>query len=127
MPSISFSEADAKGIVFPHDDPLVIILTVNGADIKRALVDGGSSANILFARAFDAMRIGRKYLMPVSYKVIGFNGSTVKPEGSIALQVRVGEGPAVKDVMAEFIVIDVPSAYNTIIGRPLIHDIQAVV
>ncbi|XP_021748588.1 uncharacterized protein LOC110714389 [Chenopodium quinoa] len=127
MLSISFSEEDAKGIVFPHDDPLVLILTVNGADIKRALVDGGSSANILFARVFDAMRIGRKYLTPVSYPVIGFNGSTVRPEGSIVLQVRMGEGPAVRDVMAEFLVIDEPSAYNAIVGRPLIHDMQAVV
>uniref|UniRef100_A0A803KUG0 Uncharacterized protein n=1 Tax=Chenopodium quinoa TaxID=63459 RepID=A0A803KUG0_CHEQI len=127
MLSISFSEADAKGIVFPHDDPLVLVLTVNGADVKRALVDGGSSANILFARAFDAMRIGRKYLTPVSYPVIGFNRSTVRPEGSIALQVRMGEGPAVRDVMAEFLKIDVPSAYNAIVGRPLIHDLQAVV
>ncbi|XP_021713582.1 uncharacterized protein LOC110681765 [Chenopodium quinoa] len=127
MLSISFSEEDAKGVIYPHDDPLVLILTENGADIKRALVDGGSSANILFARAFDAMRIGRKYLTPVSYPVIGFNGSTVRPEGSIVLQVRMGEGPAVRDVMAEFLVIDVPSAYNAIVGRPLIHDMQAVV
>uniref|UniRef100_A0A803N5K0 Uncharacterized protein n=1 Tax=Chenopodium quinoa TaxID=63459 RepID=A0A803N5K0_CHEQI len=127
MPLISFSKEDAKEIVFPHDNPLVLILTDNGADIKRALVDGRSSANMLFARAFDAIRIGRKYLMLVSYPVIGFNGSTVRPEGSITLQVRVGEGPAVRDIMAEFLVIDVSSAYNAIIGRPLIHDIQAVV
>ncbi|XP_021765497.1 uncharacterized protein LOC110730025 [Chenopodium quinoa] len=127
MLSISFSKEDAKGVIYPHDDPLVLILTANGADIKRALVDGGSSANILFARAFDAMRIGRKYLTPVSYPVISFNGSTVRPEGSIVLQVRMGEGPAVRDVMAEFLVIDVSSAYNAIVGRPLIHDMQAVV
>uniref|UniRef100_A0A803MT93 Uncharacterized protein n=1 Tax=Chenopodium quinoa TaxID=63459 RepID=A0A803MT93_CHEQI len=127
MFSIPFSEEDAKGIVFPHDDPLVLVLTVNGADIKRALVDGGSSANILFARAFDVMRIGRKYLTLVSYPVIGFNGSTVRLEGSIVLQVRMGEGSAARDVMAEFLVIYVPSAYNAIVGRPLIHDMQVVV
>uniref|UniRef100_A0A803M1Y5 Uncharacterized protein n=1 Tax=Chenopodium quinoa TaxID=63459 RepID=A0A803M1Y5_CHEQI len=127
MFSISFSEEDAKGIVFPHDDLLVLILTVNGADINRALVDGGSSANILFARTFDTMRIGRKYLTPVSYPVIGLNRSMVRPEGSIVLQVRMGEGPAVRDVMAEFLVIDVPSSYNAIVGRPLIHDMQVVV
>ncbi|XP_021726006.1 uncharacterized protein LOC110693183 [Chenopodium quinoa] len=54
-------------------------------DIKHVLVDGGSSANILFAEAFDAMRIGQKYLTLVSYPAIGFKGSTVRPEGSIAL------------------------------------------
>uniref|UniRef100_A0A803N8W7 DUF4283 domain-containing protein n=1 Tax=Chenopodium quinoa TaxID=63459 RepID=A0A803N8W7_CHEQI len=74
MFSISYSEEDAKGIVFPHDDLLVLILTVNGADIKRALVGGGSSSNILFARAFDAMRIGRKYLSRDRFQRI--NGKT---------------------------------------------------
>ncbi|XP_021737362.1 uncharacterized protein LOC110703889 [Chenopodium quinoa] len=39
----------------------------------------------------------------------------------------MGEGPTVRDIMAEFLVIDVPSAYNAIVGRPLIHDMQAVV
>ncbi|XP_021773305.1 uncharacterized protein LOC110737267 [Chenopodium quinoa] len=127
IPSVSFSEADAKGVVFPHDDPLVLILSISGCDIKRVRIDGGSSANILFARAFDAMMIGRKYLTPVSYPVIGFNGSTVRPDGSIVLQTRVGEGSAARDLMTEFLVIDVPSAYNAIVGRPLIHDIQAIV
>uniref|UniRef100_A0A803LGI5 Gag-pol polyprotein n=1 Tax=Chenopodium quinoa TaxID=63459 RepID=A0A803LGI5_CHEQI len=86
IPSVSFSEADAKGVVFPHDDPLVLILSISGCDVKRVLIDGGSSANILFARAFDAMMIGRIYLTPVSYPVIGFNSSTVRHEGSIVLQ-----------------------------------------
>ncbi|XP_021742868.1 uncharacterized protein LOC110708948 [Chenopodium quinoa] len=127
IPSVSFSEADAKGIVFPHDDPLVLILLINGCDIKRALIDGGSSTNILFARVFDAMMIGRKYLTPVAYPVIGFNGSTVRPEGSIIPQVRIGEGTRARDMMTEFLIVDVPSAYNAIVGRPLIHDAQAVV
>uniref|UniRef100_A0A803MU17 Uncharacterized protein n=1 Tax=Chenopodium quinoa TaxID=63459 RepID=A0A803MU17_CHEQI len=99
IPLVSFSEADIKGIVFPHDDPLVLILAINGSLIKRVLV----------------------------YGVIGFNGSTVKPEGSILLQVHIGEGAAARDVMTEFLVEDVPPAYNAIVGRPMIHGVQAVV
>uniref|UniRef100_A0A803N9G4 Uncharacterized protein n=1 Tax=Chenopodium quinoa TaxID=63459 RepID=A0A803N9G4_CHEQI len=127
IPSVSFSEADVKGIVFPHVDPLVLILMVNGADIKRALVDGGSSANILFAKTFDAVRIGRKYLTPVSYPVISFNGSKLRPEGSVALQVRISKGATARDMMIKFLVIDVPSVYNAIVSRRLIHDMQVVV
>ena len=41
------------------------------------------------------------------------------------------EGPGcnneARDVMTEFLVVDVPGAYNAIIGRPFIHDIQGVV
>ncbi|XP_021762916.1 uncharacterized protein LOC110727646 [Chenopodium quinoa] len=85
IPDLVFTEEDARGIVFPHDDPLV------------------------------------------SYPIIGFNGSTVRPEGSIVLPVRLGDGPSARDVMEEFLVVNVPSAYNAIIGRPIIHDVQAVV
>ncbi|XP_021757953.1 uncharacterized protein LOC110722989 [Chenopodium quinoa] len=127
IPQVVFTEEDARGVVFPHDDPLVLITKINGADIKRVLVDGGSSANVLFVQAFNEMNIGRQYLKPVSYPVIGFNGSTVRPEGSVVLPVKLGDGPQARDVMAEFLVVDVKSAYNAIIGRPIIHDMQVVV
>ncbi|XP_021762924.1 uncharacterized protein LOC110727653 [Chenopodium quinoa] len=127
IPQVVFTEEDARGVVFPHDDPLVLITKINGADIKRVLVDGGSSANVLFVQAFNEMNIGRQYLKPVSYPVIEFNGSTVRPEGSIVLPVKLGDGPQARDVMAEFLVVDVKSAYNAIIGIPIIHDMQAVV
>ncbi|XP_021771146.1 uncharacterized protein LOC110735275 [Chenopodium quinoa] len=99
IPDVVFIDEDARGIVFPHDDPLVLLTKINGADIKRVLVYGGSSTNVLFRKAFDEMMIGRKYLKPVSYPIIGFNGSTVRPEGSIVLPVRLGEGPTSRDVM----------------------------
>ncbi|XP_021719373.1 uncharacterized protein LOC110687054 [Chenopodium quinoa] len=127
IPEIVFTEEDARGVVFPHDDPLVLITKINGADVKRVLVDGGSSTNVLFVQAFNEMNIGRQYLKPVSYPVIGFNGSTVRPEGSIVLPVKLGDGSQARDVMAEFLVVNVKSAYNAIIGKPIIHDMQAVV
>ncbi|XP_021769838.1 uncharacterized protein LOC110734084 [Chenopodium quinoa] len=127
IPDVVFTEEDSRGIVFPHDDPLVLIIKINGAGVKRVLVDGGSFANVLFMKAFNEMMIGRQYLTQVSYPVIGFNGSTVRPEGSIGLPVRLADGPTARDVMAEFLVINVSSAYNAIIGRPIIHDVQAVV
>ncbi|XP_057247172.1 uncharacterized protein LOC130589697 [Beta vulgaris subsp. vulgaris] len=71
--------------------------------------------------------VGREYLKPVRYPVIGFTGASVVPEGLISLPVRVGEDESARDVMTEFLVVDVPGAYNAIIGRPFIHDIQGVV
>ncbi|MCH90939.1 gag-pol polyprotein [Trifolium medium] len=47
-PELTFSERDAEGIV-PHDnDPLVIQVQIFSWNIKRVLVDSGSSADIMY-------------------------------------------------------------------------------
>ena len=50
---MSFNEADAKGVKQPHNDPLVILLTIEGFNTKRILVDNGSSAYIIYLPAFQ--------------------------------------------------------------------------
>jgi hypothetical protein len=45
---LSFSEEDARGVVMPHDDALVVTLTVANHGIHQILVDNGSSADILY-------------------------------------------------------------------------------
>ena len=49
---MSFNEADARGVRQPHNDPLVIMLTIEGFNTKRILVDNGSSADIIYLLAF---------------------------------------------------------------------------
>ena len=44
-------------------------------------------------------------------------------EGLITLPVRIGENEAARDVMVEFLIVDVPGAYNAIIGRSFIYDV----
>ena len=60
--AITFSDSD----LHPHDDPLVIRAVVANKTVHRVLVDNGSSADIIFASAFDKMGIGREKLEPVS-------------------------------------------------------------
>jgi len=45
-------EEDAKGVKQPHDDPLVIRLTIKGFNTRRILVDNGSFANIIYLFTF---------------------------------------------------------------------------
>ena len=49
---ISFNEADARGVKQPHNDPLVIMLNIEGFNTKRILVDNGSFADIIYLPAF---------------------------------------------------------------------------
>ncbi|XP_021764225.1 uncharacterized protein LOC110728862 [Chenopodium quinoa] len=64
---------------------------------------------------------------PAPYLVSRFNGSATYLDGKITLPVTIGRDRAAQNVMAEFLVMDVPSVYNVIMGRPMIHQIQGVV
>ncbi|XP_021761167.1 uncharacterized protein LOC110725999 [Chenopodium quinoa] len=127
QPRATFDEYDQEGIIYPHDDPVVVTMRIAKWEVDRILIDGGSSANILYISAFNELKLDKKDLKRVSYEVTGFNGSGLNPEGIIELSVRVGERSKRRDVRAEFVVINSPSPYNVIMGRPLIHKIGGVV
>ena len=81
--TITFSDFDMEGCQHPHDDPLVIKAIVANKTIHMVLVNNGSSADIIFASAFDKMGIGREKLEPVNACLRGFSGERVLPLGSI--------------------------------------------
>ncbi|XP_021722395.1 uncharacterized protein LOC110689871 [Chenopodium quinoa] len=126
VPNMMFTSEDCRGVVYPHDDPLVIMTSIANHNVYRTLVDGGSGANILFRKAFDQLKLESRHLTLVPYPVTGFNGSSSYPDGKILLPVSLGQERARRSIMAEFLVIDAPSVYNVIMGRPLIHDVQGV-
>ncbi|XP_021741185.1 uncharacterized protein LOC110707483 [Chenopodium quinoa] len=127
QPRAMFDEYDQKGIIYPHDDPLVVTMRIANWEVDRILINGGSSSNIIYINAFNELKLDRKDLKRVNYEVTGFNGSGLTLEGIIELSVRVGERSRRRDVRAEFLVINSPSPYNVIMGRPLIHKIGEVV
>ena len=47
MSAMSFTLKDAKHVIYPHDNPLVVTLMVLNCLIDSTHVDGGSSGNIL--------------------------------------------------------------------------------
>ena len=50
---MSFNEANARGVKQPYNDPLVIMLNIEGFNTKRILVDNGSFADIICLPAFQ--------------------------------------------------------------------------
>ena len=124
--SITFFDSDLEGCQHPHDDPLVVRAIVVKKIVHRVLVDNGSSADIIFASAFDKMGIGREKLEPVNTHLWGFSGEKVLPLGSIQLVLTLGEPPCQAMTTARFLIVDAPSAYNMLLGRPSLNAIKAI-
>ena len=51
-PVLSFSDKDKVGTLQPHNDALVVTLKIGEYDMKRVLIDQGSSAEIMYPNLF---------------------------------------------------------------------------
>ncbi|XP_077217982.1 uncharacterized protein LOC143852482 [Tasmannia lanceolata] len=115
-------------LMLPHDDALAITMLVADWELKKILVDNGSSADILYYNAFKQTMIGDERLKPANSDLFGFFVEIVKVEGQIELPVLVGEPPHQAFAMINFLVVRGTSAYNAILGRPgqnLLHAIAS--
>ena len=124
--TITFSDSDMKDGHHPHDDPLVIKAIVANKMVHRVLVDNGSSTDIIFASAFDKMGIGREKLEPVNTYLHGFSGERVLPLGPIQLVLTLGDPPCQAMTTVRFPIVDAPSTYNILLGRPSLNAIRAI-
>ena len=122
--SITFSDSYLEGCQHPHDGPLVVCAVVANKIVHRVLVDNGSSADIIFASAFDKMGIERERLEPVKTHLQGFFGENVLPLGSIQLVLTLGDPPCQATMTARFLIVDATSAYNMLLGRPSLNTIK---
>ena len=118
---MTFSEVDAREVRLPHNDPLVIMLNIEGFNTKRILVDNGSSADIIYFPAFQQLKLDEKRLRPFRSPLVNFSGDRVYPKGIITLNVTVGTHPRQLTRQLDFLVVDCPSLYNVIIGRPTLN------
>ena len=88
-----FSEEDARGIKQPHDDPLVIMIMIEGFNTRRVLVDNGSSANIIYLSAFQQLKVDPKRFHPFESPLVSFSGDKVYPRGIVTLTITASSYP----------------------------------
>ena len=123
--TITFLDFDMEGCQLPHDDPLMIKTIVANKTIHRVLVDNGSSVDIIFASSFEKMGIRREKLEPDNAYLCGFSGERVLPLGSIQLVLTLGDPQCQATTTVRFLIVDAPSAYNMLLGRPSLNAIRA--
>ena len=55
-----------------------------------------------------------------------FTGDSVIPEGTIKLAVTLREPPRMTTVMIDFLAVKCPSAFNEVLGKPLLKALKVV-
>ncbi|KAL0444235.1 UNVERIFIED_CONTAM: hypothetical protein Slati_2146200 [Sesamum latifolium] len=126
-PLIQFGRAERSGPRTSNNDALIITAVFADYEVGRIFIDSGSSADILFGEAYDQMQLGDVFLKKVNTSLYGFSGEVVHPRGMISLPLTLGAGTTRKTCMLKFLVVDVPSAYNAILGRPTLTAFQAII
>src|SRR4051812_20323114 len=86
-------------------------------EVQRLLVDDGSSCDIIFLEAFMKIRIKANALKECVGGLVGFTGHEAPIVGILTLPMNLGEWPRATTEMIDFLVMDLPSAYNGIFGR----------
>jgi hypothetical protein len=110
----------------PHDNALVVTLAMTNHKLHCILVHTRSSVDLLYSLAFEKIRIDKKKVTPMSSPLVGFGGEQVRSIGVKTLPIMAGTAPRQVMVMVDFIIIDRPSAYKAIIGRPALNRLKAI-
>ncbi|XP_074298988.1 uncharacterized protein LOC141629983 [Silene latifolia] len=122
LPAISFDEADVPDEAEHHNDALIITLSIRNCLVKKILVDIGSSVNLVMLETLKNMGFSEKDLVQKAVPLVGFSGETKQSLGEIVIPTFAGG----VNEQVRYLVIDGPSTYNVILGRPWIYEIKAV-
>lgn len=88
---ISCSETEMEHVTCSHEDALGITAEIDGYDVKRVLINLGSSTHVLFLDAVKNMGRSKKDLKKVNFPLMGFASNATYPVGAITLPVYIGE------------------------------------
>ncbi|XP_059639746.1 uncharacterized protein LOC132282142 [Cornus florida] len=109
-------------VQIPHEDPLVVSLTVAECLVRSVLIDPGSSANIMPRVTFNRLEIKLEELKCTGNPLLGFDGKRVEPIGTVELLVQAAE----RELVKSFVVVEIHPSYNLLMEREWIHRVQGV-
>jgi hypothetical protein len=125
---IEFNREDHPIIVpWPGNVPLVLKAQIGAYDVDKIFMDAGSGINLIYAKTLRAMHISLEFLKPTDCSIHGIvPGSANYPLGRIALNVCFGNRQNYRREKLNFKVMDWPSQYHAILGRPTFSRFMAV-
>jgi hypothetical protein len=125
---VKFSRADhPRKVSRMGHSPMVLKAQIGGYNIGRVFMDVGSGINLIYTRTLKAMCISLTSLKPTDCSFHGIvPGAANYPLGKIELDVCFGSSSNYRREKLELEVMDWPSQYHAILGRPAFAKFMAV-
>jgi len=121
-----FTKADRQDVV-PHDnDQVVISIVTTGRRVHCVLVDQESSTDVIFWSTFNKLQLSPDQLRPYTGCLFGFTGDQVEVRGHIELRTTFTDDTTPHTENIRYLVVNAPSAYNILLGRPALNRIGAI-
>ncbi|KAJ8425251.1 LOW QUALITY PROTEIN: hypothetical protein Cgig2_015858 [Carnegiea gigantea] len=120
-----FGGEQGPRVASPHNGPLVAQMKVANAIVQRILINTRSSVDIITWDCLKKLTYPRRDIVPLVHPILGFRGQEVNPTGMIRLLLHFGDKGKAKNVEIDFLVVDIPTAYNIILGQPTLHKVKA--
>ncbi|XP_057730284.1 uncharacterized protein LOC130945590 [Arachis stenosperma] len=73
------------------------------------------------------MQLSEKAMQPSSRELVGFSRERIPIKGHIWLKTTMGDPPLSKTIDVQYLIVNCPSPYNIILGRPALNNFRAVV
>lgn len=115
---ISSGPIDAKGLVFPHQDTLVISGMVAGCEVHHIPLNGESSTDIIFVDAYTKTRLPMLAVSQASAPLQGLGGGLVKAMDQVWIRVSYGTEQNKREELIMFNVVDIRTTTAQSLGRP---------
>jgi hypothetical protein len=123
---ITFSQEDLPLKDYPHNDAMVISCVIKGFLVHNVLVDTGSVADIIFAKAFRQMQEPKDKIHGATHPLCGFGGRQIVTLGKITMSVTFGYVHNTRTEQVIFDIVDMEYPYNAIIGRGTLIAFEAI-
>jgi hypothetical protein len=123
---ITFSQEDLQLKDYPHNDAMVISCVIKGFLVHNVLVDIGSAADIIFAKALRQMQEPEDKIHDATHPLCGFRGWQIMALGKITMPVTFGYVHNIRTEQVVFDIVDMEYPYNAIIGRGTLNAFEAI-
>jgi hypothetical protein len=123
---ITFSQEVLQLKDYPYNDAMVISCVIKGFLVHNVLVDTGSAADIIFAKAFRQMQEPEDKIHNATHPLCGFGGRQIVALGKITMPVTFGYVHNTRTEHVVFDIVDMEYPYNAIIGRGTLNAFEAI-